>query len=321
MSFLHDNLILHVKIKAILEAIESFFFAFGILGLIHFISIARRFIKGYIGKQPDIAKKYNTKWILIAGASNGVGMHLAIKLAKQGYNIIGTGRNKKRLQDVSDKCTKNGTEFRQIIVDFESPDASDIVMNAISDIDVGVYFLAVGLPIYRYFFDYSESELVHFQDIMVVNQAILYNAIIQKNKNRKEESLIYIIASLAGEVPIANGQMYCSVKSFVSSCARHLALELSHYTNIKIQAIHPGVFASSGFFDSAPKFLERFVNIIKFSLISSEDVANFMLKSMGNSIQCDITAFSIISIFSYWLTGTWLFNRFLYCFIPRLKLD
>lgn len=154
---------------------------------------------------------------------------------------------------------------------------------------------------------------------MIINQTILYQEIIKKNKNRENESLIYVIASLGSEVPIENGQMYCGTKAYTSSCFRHLALEISHFSKIKLQAIHPGLFAKSGFIPNLPKYVAKGIGYLEFMLASSESDVDCMLSSMGNSIQCDITVFSVFAYIGYWLCGTGYVNKLLYILLEKGK--
>lgn len=297
--------------------ISGFFFFIGVLSLIHSISIAIRFIRGYLGKTPDIAKKYNTKWILVTGASSGVGKFLAIKLSKQGFNIIGAGRNVERLADVAKSCRQNGVEFREVIADFAKPDSVDIIMKSIADIDVGVFLLAAGLPMTRNFFDYSEDELVWFMNTMVINQAELYAEIIKKNKDRDHETLINVISSLAAHITFPTGQMYCAVKAFTTSCLHHLSNEIHHYSKIKVQIIQPGPIKASNFYSYLPKYVSVFINVFSFMIISSEGIADLMIKTLGQSIISDITFISANLYFLNFILGKWFVNKVMYLLIPR----
>lgn len=293
---------------------EIFFFWLGILGIVHSLNTIVRFIRGYTGKKPDIKKKYNTNWVLITGASSGTGKHLALKLAKDGLNIVGTGRDTTRLNSVAQQCRSLGVQFETVIADFAKPESVNTVVKAMEDKDIGVYFLCAGYGMVDDFFNFTEKQLIDFIESMVISQTILYKYIIEKSKKRKSETLVYGIASLAAEAIFGTGQMYCTVKSYMSSMFRHLELEMRNEApNIHFQAIHPGPFAGSMFFNKVPQFVQNFIEKTQKFLLKDEDIADMMLYTMGNGIQVDVSSASLFSLFGYWLitkVGQNLVNRF-----------
>lgn len=48
------------------------------------------------------------KTVIITGSSRGIGAATAILFAKKGFNVVIQGRNKEKLQQVKEKCEKNG---------------------------------------------------------------------------------------------------------------------------------------------------------------------------------------------------------------------
>jgi short-subunit dehydrogenase len=284
---------------------EGFFFCIGILAIIHVIDLVVRLIIGYLHPKVDLKKEFSTKWILITGANNGVGRLISIEYAKQGYNIIGTGRDLARLESVKKECEEHGVEFVPVQADFEKNGSVEAVMEALGDRDIGVFFLNAGFAIFGDFLSYKEEKLATYCNAMVVNQALLIRALLLRNKDRKEKSLIYITASLAAQAIWPNGQIYCAVKAFISSFAKHIALEAENYSNVKVQALHPGFFRNSGFFDQLPHFVRVLFGTSSI-FQTSEDVCNVMLKSPGASQMVDTSISGVIIRVSYWFAGEYL---------------
>jgi short-subunit dehydrogenase len=282
--------------------LESFFFVFGILAIIHSLSNLYRSIICYIGKRVNPKTEYHTGWAVVTGASSGLGELFAVNLAKQGINIIGTGRNIDRLSKVGQHIKAEGVEFIPVQVDFDEDDSVNKLVEAFGDRDIGLFILNAGYPIYGDFLDYSIEKLQKFTNAMVVNQALLIREIIVRNKGRKEKTQILVTASLAAFAIWPRGQIYCAVKAFKSSFARHIALEARDYTNIEVQAVHPGFFGDSGFFDGIPSYLK---SLYAPSLIiqSSKEVVQCSLQALGKSIWCEPGMYSTLAKLAYWIAG------------------
>ena len=302
------------------KMLESIFFFFGILALIHVINYVFRFIFCYIGKPFDV-KKLNTKWVLITGANNGIGRLFALRFADMGMNIIGTGRNLERLEKVQKEVESKGVEFVSVPVDFQEDGSVDKLINSLGDRDIGLYILNAGFGIFGDFLDYSDERLITFCNAMVINQALLTKKFIERNKDRKDKTIIFDIASLAANAIWADGQMYCAVKAFQSTYIKHIALEAETYSNITVQAIHPSFFGDSGFFDKLPPFLKKFYASSPL-LQTSEGVVETSLRVMGKNNMADTSASGAFFKLLYWFMGEQLsriVNLLIIKFSPKVK--
>ena len=301
---------------------ESIFFFFGILALIHVLNYVFRIIFCYIGKPFDV-KKLNTKWVLITGANSGIGRLFALRFADMGMNIIGTGRNIQRLENVQKEVEAKGVEFVPVTVDFEEDGSVDKLMSALGDRDIGLFILNAGFGIFGDFLEYSDQRLITFCNAMVVNQALLTKRIIERNKDRKDKTLIFDIASLAANAIWANGQMYCAAKAFQSTFIKHIALEAETYSNITVQAIHPSFFGDSGFFNRLPPFLRKLYASNPL-LQTSEGVVETSLRVMGKNNMADTSGSGAFFKLLYWFAGehiTIFVNRMIIRFSPKVKAD
>jgi short-subunit dehydrogenase len=282
--------------------LESFFFVFGAIAIIHSLSDLYRIIICYIGKRVNPKTEFHTDWAVVTGASNGIGRLFAIDLAKKGISVIGTGRDIDRLSKVEQEVKAEGVEFIPVQVDFDEENSVDKLVDAFGDRDIGIFFINAGYGIFGDFMDYSLEKLQRFTNTMVVNQALTIRAILERNKERKEKTQILVTASLAAFAVWPNGQMYCAVKSFQSSFARHVALEAGDYTNIKVQAVHPSFFGDSGFFDKQQPYLKGMYASLPIQQSSSE-VAQSSLQALGKSIWCDPSIYGAGTKLIYWFIG------------------
>ncbi|EGC33956.1 hypothetical protein DICPUDRAFT_153930 [Dictyostelium purpureum] len=63
------------------------------------------------------------KTIVITGASSGLGVGIALEYSKEGNNLLITGRNKERLEQVKTECAKKGANVEIALIDIADREA------------------------------------------------------------------------------------------------------------------------------------------------------------------------------------------------------
>lgn len=100
----------------------------------------------------DFVTKYGP-WAVVVGASDGVGSLFAERLAREGVNVVLVARRQHVLEDVATGIReRTDAETRTLPVDLTDPDASQIIIEATADMDVGMLvYCAGGDPNYQPF--------------------------------------------------------------------------------------------------------------------------------------------------------------------------
>lgn len=100
----------------------------------------------------DIAAKYGP-WALLVGASDGVGALFAERLASEGVNVTLVARRQHLLDEVAKGIReRSNAETRTVAVDLTEPDASQRVIEATDDLEIGMLvYCAGGDPNYQPF--------------------------------------------------------------------------------------------------------------------------------------------------------------------------
>lgn len=183
------------------------------------------------------------KTILITGATAGFGMATAVRFAKNGYNIIITGRRKERL----DKLEKDLLSYGKIKVlslnfDVRKKDEVAFVIENLEtewkaiDILVNNAGLAAGL-------DHIDTGNIDDWEAMIDTnvKGLLYvtRAIAPLMINRGKGHIINI-GSIAGKEAYENGNVYCATKSAVDALSKSMRIDLLK-NNIKVTHIAPGM--------------------------------------------------------------------------------
>lgn len=100
----------------------------------------------------DIAQKYGP-WALIVGASDGCGTLFAERLAQEGVNVALVARRRHLLDTVAEGIhERTGVETRTLTIDLTQADASQSIIDATADLEVGMLvYCAGGDPNYQPF--------------------------------------------------------------------------------------------------------------------------------------------------------------------------
>ena len=183
------------------------------------------------------------KTIMITGATAGFGKATATLFAKKGYNIIITGRRKKRLDELEKELTsienikvltlnfdvRNRNEVESVITGLSSEWKNiDILVNN-AGLAVGMDHIDKGNTD-----DWDRMIDTNLKGLLYVTRAVS-PLMVARNKGH-----IFNISSVAGKEEYENGNVYCASKHAVDSLSRSMRIDLLR-NNIKVTNIAPGM--------------------------------------------------------------------------------
>lgn len=177
---------------------------------------------------------------IVTGASRGIGKGIALRLAKEGHNLMLFGRDKTALENVNQEVIALGVQTETFL-----GDAADtkFVNESVSKIiktygRVDHLINNAGMGILKKFVD---SSLDEFKKQIDVNLYGVYNftkAVIGNMIANRKGSIINI-SSLASKNAFVGGTMYSATKHALMGFTKSLMLEVREY-NIRVAAICPG---------------------------------------------------------------------------------
>ncbi|MGA1862922.1 SDR family NAD(P)-dependent oxidoreductase [Deferribacter thermophilus] len=191
------------------------------------------------------------KYILITGATDGIGKRLALRLAKSGYNLILHGKNPKKLEEVINSINQSHIKLHKLVADFsdlkETYDAfSKIVSFKIYALINNAATFSHKLTTTKDGFEitYQVNYLAHF----------LITHILLKNLINSEEAKIINVASMAHSNSINltdlkknNFPTGFEAYSLSKLCNILFTFKLHNYfmendiKNVSANCLHPGV--------------------------------------------------------------------------------
>ena len=184
------------------------------------------------------------KTIFITGASSGIGAALAEYYARPGNHLFLCGRNRDRLQVISDQCVKQGAEVHQLQLDVTDQTACNkaiIEANQSSKLDLVIANAGISGGTGQQ--DESERQT---REIMDINLNGVLNTVLPAIEVMKSngQGQIAIMSSLASFKGLPSAPAYCASKAAVRTWGESLRGTLKK-SNIKVSVITPG-FVKSG---------------------------------------------------------------------------
>ena len=183
------------------------------------------------------------KTIMITGATAGFGQATAVRFAKNGYNIIITGRRKERLDELEKELLSYG-KIKVLSLNFDVRKRDEVasIIGSLPaewkaiDILINNAGLAVGL-------DHIDTGNIDDWDRMIDTnvKGLLYVTravaplMVARNKGH-----IFNIGSIAGKEAYENGNVYCASKFAVDALSKSMRIDLLK-NNIKVTHIAPGM--------------------------------------------------------------------------------
>jgi uncharacterized protein len=180
------------------------------------------------------------RFAVVTGASSGIGVAYAERMAERGYDLILIARRRDRLEEISGKIRAKTQRVVEIVT-ADLGDATDLsrieaLLTEREDIDILINNAGLGAlgPT-------SKAPAAALENLIKINVLALTrltHAVLQGFLRRNSGTIINI-ASIIALMPTPSGAGYSGTKGYVLNFTRSLQMELAK-TGVTIQAVLPG---------------------------------------------------------------------------------
>lgn len=216
---------------------------------------------------------------LITGATSGIGEAVTKQLAKNGFNVIITGRRNDRLTTLKNELEQNGIKVLSLCFDIRQREDVEKAITNLPDewknieILVNNAGLAAGLsPI-------QDGDFEDWERMIDTNvKGLLYiTKYVSVGMIERKKGHIVNIGSIAGKEVYPNGNVYCASKHAVDALTKSMRIDMLPY-NIKVTQVCPGAVETEfslvrfhGDSERAAKVYEGFENLV------ADDIADCIM--------------------------------------------
>jgi 3-hydroxy acid dehydrogenase / malonic semialdehyde reductase len=235
------------------------------------------------------------RWVVVTGASSGIGKALAERFLKDGHAVAAWARRGHRLAELAERY--GAEQLRVAVLDVRDRDA---VADAVTDLTdaggIGALINCAGLALGLGGLEAGDPAAWHtmietnIEALLGCTQAVL-PAMRQAGRGH-----IINIGSLAAEHPFFGGNVYAATKAFVHHLSDNLRVDL-HGTGIRVTCVAPGMvrteFALVRFGGDTHRADALYAGIRP---LSAEDVADAVAWAYATPEQVNVNYIELMSV-------------------------
>ena len=192
--------------------------------------------------KPTLVGQRKMGWVLITGASAGIGAELAREFARHAHDLVLVARSKDKLDALAGELNAaHDTKTMVIAADLSAADQLVGVVEKLQhrDIDIAILVNNAGIIDVGPFADAAPEKLQQLIALNIAAATALTSLLLPSMIERKFGRILNV-ASLAGFQPIPSMAVYAASKAYILSLTESLAEELRG-TGVKVTALCPGM--------------------------------------------------------------------------------
>ena len=181
------------------------------------------------------------EYVLLTGASSGIGYEMANQLAAKKMNLILVARKETKLQQMQAELTKKyGVLVQYFVADLSDVNAAKDLYKKVKDENLLVSHLVnnAGVGNYGHFAETALEEELSMIQLNISSLVVLTKLFAQDMVGRKDGRIMNI-GSVVSFLPMPYYSVYSATKAFVKAFSETIAAELEG-TGVTVLSLYPG---------------------------------------------------------------------------------
>ncbi|GAB4110710.1 MAG: SDR family NAD(P)-dependent oxidoreductase [Sandaracinaceae bacterium] len=179
---------------------------------------------------------------LVTGASRGIGVFIARRLAREGMRLVLSARDEGKLIALRDELARDGAEVRAIACDLRSAADRERLVREAGAIDVLVN--NAGLEVTRAFLDQSEADVQAQIETNLIAPIDLTRRVLPALVAQRRGAVVHV-SSMSGKSPTPYNAIYAATKFGLNGFTSSIAIELEG-TGVNAGVVCPSFVAEAG---------------------------------------------------------------------------
>jgi short-subunit dehydrogenase len=203
----------------------------------------------FLSKPKTTLEVFKYGWVVITGATDGIGLAYATELAKRGFKLILVSRSAEKLLSVATKLTQQfATEVEVISADFsachiDSEAFFAKIKSRLDNFEVSVLINNVGLGPCKAFGSQEWDEIERTVAVNIYPQVMLTHIVLPQMTSRyastKQQSLILNVSSSSVFMNVDDLALYAATKKFNLHFSKSISYEVEDQ-GVFVNAVTPG---------------------------------------------------------------------------------
>jgi NAD(P)-dependent dehydrogenase (short-subunit alcohol dehydrogenase family) len=185
--------------------------------------------------------------VLVTGASSGIGLEIAVFLARQGYRVYATMRNLDRRGELDAAAARHKVQLDVLQLDITDDASVREAVRTIASRSGELYGLVnnAGAILRGYFEDVSDQELRSVFEANVFGTMALTRAVLPMMRAAHRGRII-IMSSTGGRLGSPGNSAYCASKFALEGFAECLQQEMVLFS-VQVSLVEPGIVSTELF--------------------------------------------------------------------------
>lgn len=170
------------------------------------------------------------KWILVTGASSGLGYEIARQFAVvHQANLIITARRADKLNGLKTELEQAGVQVKVIVADISVPeDVERLIQESLTGQELYAAVLNAGVTYFGPHAEISAAETAGLVQTNVVSVVRMTSEFVKYFEQSGRESGLMIVSSMAAIFPVPYQALYSGTKAFIMNFVNALVYELKN---------------------------------------------------------------------------------------------